>query len=298
MPVSVTEYMKLYEEPQFDEEGNFKKEIISNETLNLKLQLSLKEGVLKTNLGIPLVIVVNKSEIVSQTGERKRFDEDSEFILKHIRNFALPYGATIIYTSSKQNINLSVLYEYILHRIYKFDFRHKPNTMDKDSYFIPAGYDSLSVLKNFDIQNELQLLYEDRVPYVKPKNIIKEEEIVCEDVNAFLRRFVDKSQKMQSMHSRRNVSSSEYNTEDRQSLANDDNRSSVNRESAQDPSKDNFSSNSKVNFDIFKNTTKVTSIDVSSYKNASTADKLVLEKYNFFYFIGSYKKKPRETARH
>ena len=92
------------------------------------------------------------------------------------------------------------------------------------------------------------------------------------------------------MHSRRNVSSSEYNTEDRQSLANDDNRSSVNRESAQDPSKDNFSSNSKVNFDIFKNTTKVYSIDVSSYKNASTADKLVIEKYNIFILQEAIKK--------
>jgi dynein light intermediate chain 1 len=271
--------MKLYEEPQFDEEGNFKKEPISEETMSLKLQMAMKEGVLKTNLGVPLVIVVNKSDIVSQTGERKRFEEDSEFMLKHIRNFALAYGATIIYTSTKQNLNLNVLYEYILHRIYKFEFRHKPNIMDKDSYFIPAGYDSLSVLKNFDIQNELQLLYEDRVPYVKPKNVIKEEEIVCEDVNLFLRRFVDKGQKLTSAHSRRNVSS-DYATEERQSLPNDDSRASVNRESTSD-NKDNFSSNNKVNFDIFKNPNKpTTSIDVSSYKNASTADKLVI--YYFF----------------
>ena len=81
--------MKLYEEPQFDEDGNFKKEPIAEENLNLKLQLNLKEGVCKTNIGVPLVIVVNKSDVVNQAGERKRFEEDSEFILKHIRNFAL-----------------------------------------------------------------------------------------------------------------------------------------------------------------------------------------------------------------
>jgi hypothetical protein len=62
---------------------------MTEENLNLKLQLPLKEGVLKTNFGVPLVIIVNKADIVMQTGERKRFEEDSEFILKHIRNFAL-----------------------------------------------------------------------------------------------------------------------------------------------------------------------------------------------------------------
>jgi hypothetical protein len=83
------EYLKLYEEPQFDEEGNFKQEEFSEENKNLKLQLPLKEGLLKTNMAIPLVIIVNKSDIINQTGERKRFEEDSEFIVKHIRNFAL-----------------------------------------------------------------------------------------------------------------------------------------------------------------------------------------------------------------
>lgn len=53
------------------------------------MQLNLKEGLLKTNIGIPLVFLINKSDIVMQTGERKRFEEDSEFIVKHIRNFAL-----------------------------------------------------------------------------------------------------------------------------------------------------------------------------------------------------------------
>jgi hypothetical protein len=85
----VLDYIKLYEEPQFDEEGNLKKEIQTDENSNLKSQLPLKEGVLKTNIAIPLVFVINKSDIVNQTGERKRFEEDSEFIVKHIRNFAL-----------------------------------------------------------------------------------------------------------------------------------------------------------------------------------------------------------------
>jgi hypothetical protein len=85
----VSDYIKLYEEPQFDEEGNFKKEQLTEENISLKMQLALKEGVLKTNIGVPIVFVVNKSDVVLQATERKRFEEDSEFIIKHIRNFAL-----------------------------------------------------------------------------------------------------------------------------------------------------------------------------------------------------------------
>ncbi len=83
------EYLKLYEEPQYDEEGNFRKEKPSEETINLKLELQLKEGLLRTNIGIPIVFVVNKSDIVLLPNERKKYDEDSDFILKHIRILAL-----------------------------------------------------------------------------------------------------------------------------------------------------------------------------------------------------------------
>jgi hypothetical protein len=79
--------LKLFEEPQFDEEGNIKSEKPSQETINLKLELPLKEGLLRTNIGLPILFVVNKSDVVLQ--ERKRFEEDSEFIIKHIRNLAI-----------------------------------------------------------------------------------------------------------------------------------------------------------------------------------------------------------------
>jgi hypothetical protein len=61
--------------------------------------------------------------------------------------------------------------------------------MDKDAYFIPAGYDSLPLLKNNDISYDLAKLYEERIPYTKPKNIVREEEIICEDISAFLSKF-------------------------------------------------------------------------------------------------------------
>lgn len=36
------------------------------------------------------------------------------------------------------------------------------------------------------------MLYEERVPVVKPKNVIKEEEVACEDTNAFFGKLKDK----------------------------------------------------------------------------------------------------------
>jgi hypothetical protein len=87
----------LYEEPQFDEDNNYIKQELNEENLKLKLELNLKEGLLKINTGIPIVFVINKSDIVHQTGERKRFEEDSEFILKHLRNTALICNKYIAY---------------------------------------------------------------------------------------------------------------------------------------------------------------------------------------------------------
>ena len=75
----------MYEEPQFDEEGKFKKELLSDEQKQIKLELPMKDGVLSTNVGLPIGIIVNKSDIVNQTGEKNFYEENSEFILKHVR---------------------------------------------------------------------------------------------------------------------------------------------------------------------------------------------------------------------
>ena len=94
--------IQLYVEPKFDEEGKFIKEILSEEDINLKLETPLKEGLLKTNIGIPIILSITKSDIVNKIEERKKFEENSDFILKHLRQIAIQYGATIIYTNSKK----------------------------------------------------------------------------------------------------------------------------------------------------------------------------------------------------
>lgn len=81
-------YIKLWEEDQLDSEGN-KPEKLSEEIIAMKLDMPLKEKLLEINLGVPIVFCVNKSDIVVSTNERKKYEEDSEFILKHVRRLAL-----------------------------------------------------------------------------------------------------------------------------------------------------------------------------------------------------------------
>ena len=114
-----------------------------------------------TNCGVPLVFVINKIDEPYQKYEFK-----TEFILKHVRKSAINYGATVIYTSTTKNCNISVLYDYIFHSLFNFDLIHKSNIIDKNAFFIPSGYDRLSVLKNSDTDQELDYEFTD---------IIKEE---------------------------------------------------------------------------------------------------------------------------
>lgn len=83
----IEDYLKLYEEPTFNESGQLEKP--SEETIQLKLEMALKEGLLKIVMGVPFIFVINKSDIVTSSSEKKRFEEDSEFIFKHVRKFAL-----------------------------------------------------------------------------------------------------------------------------------------------------------------------------------------------------------------
>lgn len=99
-------------------------------------------------------------------------------------------GASTIYCNTKQNVNLQLLYEYITHRLYDFKFTYKPNIIEKDAYFIPAGYDSLPLLSSYDIQGDLSKIYNERVSNIKPKvNNAQDDELVCEDQQSFLKKY-------------------------------------------------------------------------------------------------------------
>lgn len=125
---------KTFEAPDFDEHGNLKNPIkkedegqapkkntgtnseseeeIDQQQLELdaKYEMPLPDGCLKVNLGIPIMIVVNKSDLLLHGDNKALLEENFDFIQKNVREYALQYGATIVFTSANAKRNLDVWY--------------------------------------------------------------------------------------------------------------------------------------------------------------------------------------------
>merc|ERR1719402_1334989 len=69
-------------------------------------------------------------------------DEHFDFIQQAVRKFCLQYGASLFYTSVKEDKNCDLLYKYLVHRIYHFPFKTPALVVEKDAVFIPAGWDN------------------------------------------------------------------------------------------------------------------------------------------------------------
>ncbi len=113
----------------------------------MKEELPLGEGVLQVNLGVPLVVVCTKSDTISANEKGIFTDQALEVLNKNVRTTALLYGAATVFTSDKAQINLDLLYHYLVHRIYNFPLHYKPLVDEKDRIFIPSGFDSLTLIK-------------------------------------------------------------------------------------------------------------------------------------------------------
>ncbi|CAG5135289.1 unnamed protein product [Candidula unifasciata] len=153
--------------------------------------LPLGELTLSRNLGIPIVVVVTKSDEISMLEKEHDFkDEHFDFIQQHIRRFCLKYGAAMFYTSVKDERNCDLLYRYLVHRIYGFPFTSPALVVDKDSVFVPAGWDNE---KKISILHENMTTMKPDDPFeeviTKPatrKVVQRDAEIVAEDEQAFL----------------------------------------------------------------------------------------------------------------
>ncbi|KAG8179940.1 hypothetical protein JTE90_025264 [Oedothorax gibbosus] len=143
------------------------------------------------NLGLEIIVVITKTDSIStleKTLDLK--DEHFDFIQMNIRNFCLQYGAALFYVSVKEDKNCDLLLKYLVHQIYNFPFKTPALVVEKDSVFIPAGWDNLkkigilednlSTIKSTDSFNDV---------IVKPVNrkpLQRESEISAEDDEAFL----------------------------------------------------------------------------------------------------------------
>ena len=63
---------------------------MSADDADIRLDMPLGEGVLKVNLGIPIIVVCNKIDIISQNTEKaKLLQENLDFIQMHVREYCL-----------------------------------------------------------------------------------------------------------------------------------------------------------------------------------------------------------------
>ena len=105
----------------------------------------LEEGVLARNLGLDVVVVLTKSDAMTQLeAEHGLTDQHFDFLQQAVRKFCLTYGAGLFYTSVKEDKNCDLLYKYLVHTSYGFPLTTPALVVERDALFVPAGWDSTS----------------------------------------------------------------------------------------------------------------------------------------------------------
>lgn len=108
--------------------------------------MPLGEGVLSVNLGIPIIVVCHKIDMMLR-GEKAQFLETNiDFIQRHLRNYCLSYAASLVFTEIFQYTNIERLYRYVLHRLYDYELNFKAEVSTKEQIFIPTGFDSQTLI--------------------------------------------------------------------------------------------------------------------------------------------------------
>ncbi|XP_002126036.2 cytoplasmic dynein 1 light intermediate chain 1-like [Ciona intestinalis] len=162
---------------------------VSNDSSVIK---PLGEITLIENLCIPLIVVCTKCDSLETLETEFGYSEEQfDFLQHYLRLFCLKHGASLVYTSMKENKNIEVLKKYLLHRMYGFPFSDCANVVDRDAVFVPAGWDSekkLSIisdnLQKFTVNDPFESVIP-RPPLTR-KHVQDMKEVVVDDEQTFL----------------------------------------------------------------------------------------------------------------
>uniref|UniRef100_A0A8C2GXU0 Dynein light intermediate chain n=1 Tax=Cyprinus carpio TaxID=7962 RepID=A0A8C2GXU0_CYPCA len=152
--------------------------------------LPLGDNVLTHNLGIPVLVVCTKCDAVSVLEKEHDYKEEHfDFIQSHIRRFCLQYGAGLICTSVKEEKNMDLLYKYMVHKIYDFQFTTPALVVEKDAVFIPSGWDNdkkIAILHENFTTVRPEDPFEDFITKPPVRKLVHDKEISAEDEQVFL----------------------------------------------------------------------------------------------------------------
>ncbi|XP_050426165.1 cytoplasmic dynein 1 light intermediate chain 2-like [Adelges cooleyi] len=149
----------------------------------------LNEGVLTKNLGLDIIVVITMTDCIKSLEIDNNYtDEHFDYIQCSLRKFCIQFGAALFYVSAMEDKNCDLLYKYLMHRIYRFPFKTPALIVEKDSVFVPSGWDSL---KKISVLHEnMQTIspeshYSDAITHPYEKHH-KEHELHDEDEQEFL----------------------------------------------------------------------------------------------------------------
>uniref|UniRef100_A0A8C9S444 Dynein light intermediate chain n=1 Tax=Scleropages formosus TaxID=113540 RepID=A0A8C9S444_SCLFO len=179
-----------YTEPEEATPGSPQRRVTANGPEDEGVLLPLGENILTHNLGVPVLVVCTKCDSVSVLEKEHDYREEHfDFIQSHIRRFCLRYGAALIYTSVKEEKNLDLLYKYIVHKMYDFQFTTPALVVEKDAVFIPSGWDNekkIAILhENFNMV-KAEDPFEDFITKPPVRKLVHEKEVNAEDDQVFL----------------------------------------------------------------------------------------------------------------
>lgn len=164
--------------------------------------LDLSVDALKNNLGIPIIVVITKTDCMSALEKDYDYNEETfDFIQQAIRKFCLRYGAALFYVSTKTNTNCELLHKYLAHCIYDLPFKNPASVIAKESIFVPAGWDNQKKIEilNENIQNSADEDFNNCIiEPEKPQQASTEVEFVIEDDHSFLARLHNESMSRKS----------------------------------------------------------------------------------------------------
>eukprot|EP01071_Lankesteria_metandrocarpae_P004789 Lankesteria_metandrocarpae@DN3693_c0_g1_i1.p1 len=130
---------------------------------------------LNVNLGIPIVVCVCKADHAAELDTRITRGQ-IDVVEAFLRHLCYNYGAALIFTSAQDPANAkntTLLYRYLMHRCYGFDFAESASNEVKESLFFPAGWDTLESLNEFvanSIAGSFDRPYGALVPRVVPSS--------------------------------------------------------------------------------------------------------------------------------
>ncbi|KAF5396206.1 Cytoplasmic dynein 1 light intermediate chain 2 [Paragonimus heterotremus] len=163
-------------------------------------ELPLDPTTLSENLGIPIVVVVTKTDVMNTLEKEERFTEEHfDYIQMHIRRFCLKYGAALFYVSVKVDKHCDLLNRYLQSRIYGFPFTQAAYVVERDCVFVPTGWDSekkIAILEENFTQIRGSDPYNDVIPRPPPRRSTdREPEMVAQDEQSFLTHLLAKVQR-------------------------------------------------------------------------------------------------------